>query len=56
MPKCGDSIYATSFKNSILLSGITAILGVTFGSVVGYFICQLKSKRAQELVTALCAT
>jgi putative spermidine/putrescine transport system permease protein len=48
------SIYAKSFKNSILLSGVTAIIGVAFGSVVGYFICQLKSKRAQELVTALC--
>lgn len=52
--KMGASIYATSFRNSIFLSGITAILGVSIGSVVGYFICQLKSKRAQELVTALC--
>ena len=52
--KMGASIYATSFKNSIFLSGITAILGVSIGTVVGYFICQLKSKRAQELVTALC--
>ena len=52
--KMGASIYATSFKNSILLSGVTAILGVLLGTVVGYFICQLKSKRAQELVTALC--
>ncbi len=52
--KMGVSIYATSFRNSILLSGITAILGVFLGTIVGYFICQLKSKRAQELVTALC--
>jgi putative spermidine/putrescine transport system permease protein len=52
--KMQASIYARSFKNSILLSGITAILGVSFGTVVGYFICQLKSKRARELVTALC--
>jgi len=52
--KMGASIYATSFKNSILLSGVTAILGVLLGTVVGYFICQLKSKRVQELVTALC--
>jgi len=52
--KMGASIYATSFKNSILLSGVTAILGVLLGTVVGYFICQLKSKRAQELVIALC--
>jgi putative spermidine/putrescine transport system permease protein len=52
--KMQASIYAKSFKNSILLSGITAVIGVSFGTVVGYFICQLKSKRAQELVTALC--
>lgn len=52
--KMQASIYSKSFKNSILLSGVTAIIGVTFGTVVGYFICQLKSKRAQELVTALC--
>jgi putative spermidine/putrescine transport system permease protein len=52
--KMGVSIYATSFRNSILLSGITAIMGVIFGTIVGYFICQLRSKRAQELVTALC--
>ncbi len=52
--KMGVSIYAISFRNSILLSGITAILGVIMGTIVGYFICQLRSKRAQELVTALC--
>jgi putative spermidine/putrescine transport system permease protein len=52
--KMQASIYSKSFKNSVLLSGITAIIGVAFGTVVGYFICQLKSKRAQELVTALC--
>ena len=52
--KMGASIYATSFRNSILLSGLTAILGVLMGTVVGYFICQLRSKRAQEFVTALC--
>ena len=52
--KMQASSYAKSFKNSILLSGVTAIIGVAFGTVVGYFVCQLKSKRAQELVTALC--
>jgi len=52
--KMRASIYATSFKNSIFLSGLTAVLGVLLGTFVGYFICQLKSKRAQELVTALC--
>lgn len=52
--KMGASIYAISFRNSILLSGLTAILGVTMGTVVGYFICRLRSQRVQELVTALC--
>jgi putative spermidine/putrescine transport system permease protein len=52
--KMGASIYALAFRNSILLSGLTAILGVLLGTVVGYFICQLRSQRAQELVTALC--
>jgi putative spermidine/putrescine transport system permease protein len=50
----GASIYALAFRNSIILSGLTAILGVLLGTVVGYFICQLRSKRVQELVTALC--
>jgi putative spermidine/putrescine transport system permease protein len=52
--KMKASIYASSFKNSILLSGITALLGVFIGTIVGYFICHLKSERAKELVTALC--
>jgi len=52
--KMGASIYAISFRNSILLSGLTAILGVLMGTVVGYYICQIRSRRVQELVTALC--
>jgi putative spermidine/putrescine transport system permease protein len=52
--KMGASIYAKSFRNSILLSGLTAILGVFMGTIVGYFICHVRSKRIQELVTALC--
>jgi len=52
--KMGASIYAVSFKNSILLSGLTAILGVIIGTVIGYFIFQLISKRSKELLTALC--
>jgi putative spermidine/putrescine transport system permease protein len=52
--KMGASIYALSFKNSILLSGLTAILGVIIGSIVGYFIFQLISKRSKEMLTALC--
>ena len=52
--KMGASIYAKSFRNSILLSGLTAIIGVLLGTVVGYFIFHLSNKWAQELVTALC--
>jgi putative spermidine/putrescine transport system permease protein len=52
--KMGATIYAVSFKNSILLSGLTAVLGVFIGTVVGYFIFQLISKRSKEMLTALC--
>lgn len=52
--KMGASIYAVSFRNSIILSGMTAILGVVIGSLVGYFLYNSKNKRVQELVTALC--
>lgn len=47
-------VYARSFKNSILLSGMTAVLGTVIGTVVGYFICRLRSPRAQELIMTLC--
>jgi len=52
--KMGASIYALAFRNSILLAGLTAFLGVLMGTIVGYFICNLRSNRAKELVTALC--
>jgi putative spermidine/putrescine transport system permease protein len=52
--KMGASIYALAFRNSILLSGLTAILGVLMGTVVGYFVCHLRNQRVKELVTALC--
>ena len=52
--KMGAAIYAKSFLNSIYLSGLTAILGVIMGTVVGYFVCQLPNKRAQDMVAALC--
>jgi len=47
-------VYTQSFRNSILLSGITAILGTIFGTAVGYFVHSLKSERARELVVTLC--
>jgi len=52
--KMGASIYAVSFRNSIILSGLTAILGVIIGAFVGYFIFHLRSKRSQELLAAFC--
>jgi len=47
-------VYTQSFRNSILLSGITAILGTILGTAVGYFVHSLKSARARELVVTLC--
>jgi putative spermidine/putrescine transport system permease protein len=47
-------LYTQSFRNSILLSGITAILGTIFGTAVGYFIHRLHSSRIRELVVTLC--
>jgi len=47
-------VYTQSFRNSILLSGITAILGTILGTAVGYFVHQLRSSRVRELVVTLC--
>jgi putative spermidine/putrescine transport system permease protein len=47
-------VYTQSFRNSILLSGITAILGTLLGTTVGYFVYRLRSSRARELVVTLC--
>ncbi|TFH34074.1 MAG: ABC transporter permease subunit [Anaerolineales bacterium] len=47
-------LYTQSFKNSILLSGITALLGTLFGTMLGYFIHRLRSSRIRELVITLC--
>jgi putative spermidine/putrescine transport system permease protein len=47
-------VYTQSFRNSILLSGITAILGTILGTTVGYFVYRLRSSRARELVVTLC--
>jgi putative spermidine/putrescine transport system permease protein len=50
----GAPLYVESFRNSILLSGVTAILGTIFGTAVGYFIHRLRSSRIRELVVTLC--
>lgn len=47
-------LYTQSFRNSILLSGITAILGTLLGTAVGYFTHRLQSTRIRELVITLC--
>jgi putative spermidine/putrescine transport system permease protein len=43
--KMAASIYARSFRNSILLSGLTAILGVVFGTITAYAIYRLANVR-----------
>jgi len=52
--KMAAPIYLHSFRNSILLSGLTAILGTALGTVIGYSVCQLRNERAREMVVALC--
>jgi putative spermidine/putrescine transport system permease protein len=47
-------LYTQSFRNSILLSGITAILGTLLGTAIGYFTFRIKSSRMRELVMTLC--
>ncbi len=47
-------LYTQSFRNSILLSGITAIFGTLLGTAVGYFTYRLQSTRIRELVITLC--
>lgn len=47
-------LYTESFRNSILLSGITALLGTAMGTAVGYFAHGLRSSRIRELVLTLC--
>jgi putative spermidine/putrescine transport system permease protein len=47
-------LYTQSFRNSILLSGITALLGTILGTAVGYFTHRLTNSRIRELVITLC--
>ncbi|MGB9880910.1 MAG: ABC transporter permease [Anaerolineae bacterium] len=46
-------LYARSFWNSIKLSGITAVLGVVLGLLIGYAIYHLPSQRLREALMAL---
>jgi putative spermidine/putrescine transport system permease protein len=47
-------LYTQSFKNSILLSGITALLGTLFGTILGYVVNRLQSSQFRELIITLC--
>jgi putative spermidine/putrescine transport system permease protein len=51
--KMGASVYARSFSNSILLSGITAVAGTILGTVIGYFIYRLRNSRWRDVIIAL---
>lgn len=46
-------VYVESFGNSILLSGLTAILGMAIGTTVGYALHQIRSERVKELIVTL---
>ena len=46
-------LYIKSFWNSIRLSGLTAIIGVIVGLLVGYAIYRWPSKKVQELLVTL---
>jgi putative spermidine/putrescine transport system permease protein len=52
--KMGASVYIRSFQNSILLSGLTAVLGTTLGTIIGYFITRVRNAQVQEYIVALC--
>jgi len=52
--KMAASVYARSFRNSILLSGLTAVLGMVLGTVTAYSIYRLASERVREMLVTLC--
>jgi len=52
--KMAASVYARSFRNSILLSGLTAVLGTLLGTVTAYSIYRLSSERVREMLVTLC--
>jgi putative spermidine/putrescine transport system permease protein len=50
----GAPLYLQSFQNSIILSGLTALLGTLIGTALGYFIYHLRRERNRELIITLC--
>lgn len=46
-------LYINSFLNSIKISGLTAIVGVIFGTFIGYAIYRWPSQRMQEILITL---
>ena len=46
-------LYINSFLNSIKISGLTAIVGVIFGTFIGYAIYRWPTKRIQEILITL---
>lgn len=46
-------LYINSFLNSIKLSGITAVIGVVFGTFIGYAVYRWPSGRVHEILIAL---
>jgi putative spermidine/putrescine transport system permease protein len=49
----GRAIYTNSFVNSIKLSGLTAIIGVIFGTIIGYAIYRWPSERLRQVLISL---
>ena len=49
----GRPLYIRSFWNSILLSGLTAIIGVIFGTFIGYAIYRWPSERLRQILITL---
>ena len=46
-------LYINSFVNSITISGLTAVIGVIFGTFIGYAIYRWPSRRVQETLITL---
>lgn len=49
----GRPLYLRSFWNSILISGLTAIIGVIFGTFIGYAIYRWPSDRLRQILLTL---
>lgn len=49
----GKAIYINSFLNSIKISGLTAVIGVIFGTLIGYAIYRLPSERFRNALISL---